>query len=77
MAQKIEIYPTRTKKKKKKKPYRWRCVAGNGQPIATGHQNFANKANAQRAALNAARVMARIWRMPTIVDMEKEKKNKK
>ena len=49
MAARIEIYPTLTATKKK---YHWRLRAQNGQIIATGHQSFANKANAKRAAMN-------------------------
>lgn len=67
MAQRIEIYPCRTVQKKK---YRWRCVATNGQIVATGHQSFANKSNAFRAATTAIITMRSI--KGDFVDVEKE-----
>ena len=80
MAARIEIYPTvtgLTHDHKIRKKYRWRLRAGNGQTVATGHQAFANKANAKRAAVNVV-VLARVD-LPlvldeqTVVDIEKSK----
>ncbi len=74
MKPRIEIYPSGSKRGNKK--FRWRCRAANRQIVATGHQSFASKYNAERAAQNAARIMGRLLAKPNygfvIVDLDKQ-----
>ena len=67
MATRIEIYPSGISFKAGKVKFRWRCLAPNGQVIATGHQSFVSRWNAKRAAKNARARMIRA----SIVDVEK------
>lgn len=67
MAAKIEIYPSGTSSATGKRPFRWRCRAANGQIVATGHQSFASRFNADRAAMNAVGLMC----SAEVVDVKK------